>query len=185
MYLKSPGVDSASQAQMDPRAQTLIGFRSLSTHQLNSILGQGSSLMAVMWFPTNLDLQTQSSWPLLCCNSQNKSLSLDYPGVSCLTLGSIIKAREIRYSDWLQLSYVADFIVEGRIKTIQTPRTESEDEVSFRRKSGATTRRGNYLLGRMNKKCPPQLSRCSVSSGPFLWALFSCKPVMPRFLLVH
>jgi len=84
----------------------------------------------------------------------NKSLSLDYPGVACLTLGSIIKAKEIRYSDWLQLSYIADFIAEGRMKTIQTPRPESEDEVSFRRKSGAITRRGNYLLGRMNKRCP-------------------------------
>lgn len=156
MDLKSPRVDSASQAQMDPRAQTLIGFRSLSTHQLNSILGQGSSLVAVMWFPTNLDLQTLHG--LFSVATVRTSLSLDYPGVSCLTLGSIIKAKEIRYSDWLQLSYIADFIVEGRIKTIQTPRTESEDEVSFRRKSGATTRRGNYLLGRMNKKCPPQLS---------------------------
>ena len=61
----------------------------------------------------------------------------------------------MRYSDWLQLSYIADFIAEGKIKTIQTPRTESEDKVSFRRRSGAITRRrGNYLLGLMNKRCP-------------------------------
>lgn len=29
---------------------------------------------------------------------------------------SIIKAREVRHSDWLQLSYMPEFIAEGRVK---------------------------------------------------------------------